>query len=227
MNRRTPRSSPTPSTALGLLLPLLLLLAAGCKASRKLYDPTLVLETDGGRELGASTEHGIVFLGRSARSGPVSIVAEFGDGPGIEASVIEPLGGGIFTAETEIRLPRTPMSFRTPKPGTEVTVKGRRGSRLWETKTRVVSDPDVDGLLLRPIDELVRDGGQVGAGVYVRQGGEQLLVGLVSGEIELVRPGGGRARYVTVIGPEDLWRLVTYRRDFPRKRTWVYREDIL
>ena len=80
MNRRPPRTGAWPrAAALGLLLPLLIL-AAGCKASRKLYDPTLVLETDGGRELGASTEHGIVFLGRSARSGPVSIVAEFGDG---------------------------------------------------------------------------------------------------------------------------------------------------
>jgi hypothetical protein len=199
-------------------------LLAACKASRKLADPTLLLETDGGRELGVSTEHGIVFLGRSARSGPVSIVAVYGDGPGLEASVIEPLGGGIFTAETEIRLPVVPMTFKTPKPGSKVVIKGRRGRENWEVETRVVSDPDVDGLLLRPIDEIQES--QVGAGVYVRQDERDLLLGLVSGRLELTREGQTK-HYLTVVGPDDLWRLVTYRREFPHKRTWVYREDIL
>ena len=224
MNRRPrdPRSSPWSTRLVFLLLPALVL--AACKASRKLSDPTLLLETDGGRELGVSTEHGIVFLGRSARSGPVSIVANYGDGPGIEDSVIEPLGGGIFTAETEIRLPVVPMTFKTPRPGAEVVVKGRHGRTTWEAETRVVTDPDVDGLLLRPIAELEEN--QVGAGVYVRQGERDLLLGLVSGKLELMRAGELK-RYLTVVGPDDLWRLVTYRREFPLKRTWVYREDIL
>ena len=50
---------------------------------------------------------------------------------------------------------------------------------------------------------------------------------MVSGELELVRADGSTARYVTVVGPEDLWRLVTFRRELERKRRWVYREDIL
>jgi hypothetical protein len=32
---------------------------------------------------------------------------------------------------------------------------------------------------------------------------------------------------LTVIGPEQLWRLVTHRRDHTRRKPWVYREDIL
>ena len=221
--RRTDRRRPAQS-ALALLF--LAALLAGCKASRKLADPILVIETDGGRELGVSTEFGVVFLGRTARSGPVIISATFGDGPGIESSVIEPLGGGLYTAETEIRLPVAVMSFDTPRPGSDVLIKGRRGRRDWSLSTRVVSDPDVDGILLRPSSDLAR-GNPIGAGVYVRRSGEDWLVGLVSGELELETPDGGTRRYITVVGPEDLWRLVTFRREYQRKRRWVYREDIL
>ena len=54
-----------------LLAALLLLPAAGCLGpyTHKLSDPTLVLQTRGGTELGVSTEYGVVFLGRTARSG--------------------------------------------------------------------------------------------------------------------------------------------------------------
>ena len=51
---------------------------------------------------------------------------------------------------------------------------------------------------------------------------ELRLLGLVSGRLELE----GR-RYVTAVGPEDLWRLVVHRRNSDRPRRWVYREDIL
>jgi hypothetical protein len=30
-----------------------------------------------------------------------------------------------------------------------------------------------------------------------------------------------------VLGPRDLWRLVTHRRDLLRRKPWVYREDIM
>ncbi len=226
MNRSRIRRTAVLASKLALLACLGLGLV-GCKASRKLYNSTLIIDTDGGRELGVSTEHGVVFLGRTARSGPVLISAVYGDGPGIESSVIEPLGGGLYTAETEIRLPVAPMSFRTPRPGKDVVVKGRRGRDEWSVRTSVISDPDVDGMLLRPRGELTSDESQVGAGVYIKEDGRELLVGLVSGTLELERQGGGTKRYVTVVGPADLWRLVTYRREYQRKRRWVYREDIL
>jgi len=225
MNRRTQiRRLRRPAAS---LLALATLLLAGCQASRKLQDPVLVMETDGGSELGVSTEYGVVFLGRTARSGRVNIAAHFGDGPGIEASVIEPLGGGLFTAETEIRLPVTPMTFQAPDAGQEVVVKGRSGRGPWKVSTRVVSDPDVEGLLLRPTGELARGADQVGAGVYVERDGREYLVGLVSGLVEISRRESGVRRYVTVVGPDQLWRLVTFRRDYEHKRRWVYREDIL
>ena len=32
---------------------------------------------------------------------------------------------------------------------------------------------------------------------------------------------------LTVVGPEQLWRLVTHRQDIDKRRPWVYREDVL
>jgi hypothetical protein len=190
---------------------------ASCAASRKLADPTLLIETTGGRELGVSTEYGIVFLGRTARSGPVSLTVWYGDGPSVEASVIEPLGGGLYTAETEIRFPIVPMTFRTPRPGDPVAVIGRRRRTTWEAPSVVTSDPRVEGILIEPVDDLRGQPHQIGAGVYIDEaeedGGRRLFLGLISGSLELTDADGTVHEYLTVMGPEELWRLVTFRRD--------------
>ena len=141
------------------------LLAVGCRGSRQLSDPTLVLKTTGGEELGVSTEYGVVFLGRSARSGYLDVSAWFGDGMHIESTVIEPIGEGLYTAETEIRLPSVLMTFDTPRPGDSVVVRGRRRGSAWETSAVVASNSRARGILLskRGIRD---DPTQVGAGVF-------------------------------------------------------------
>lgn len=204
-------------------------LASGCFAPRLVMDPTLIVETAGGVELGVSTDYGVVFLGRTARSGDVQVVAWFGDGPSIEASVIEPLGDGLYTLETEIRLPSVAMAFFDPRPGDEVRIAGRRGAEPWEVRSEVLTDPRVEGILLRVPSSLDLASDQVGAGVYVRDEelDRPLLLGLVSGRLQLTGPDGGSREYLTVVGPTSLWRLVTHQREFPYKRRWVYREDIL
>jgi hypothetical protein len=207
-----------------LLVPLLF----SCVSSKELADPTILVHSPAGTELGVSTEYGTVFLGRFARGGEIDVTARFGDGPSLESSVVEPLGAGLFTAETEIRLPAVPLAFHQPQNGAPVTVRGRSGGGTWSVSTSVRADPRVDGILLRPTGGLSGAEEQIGAGVFV---GEELedyrLLGLVSGRIELVDPGGAVAEYVTVVGPTDLWRIVAHRRDLQRKAHWVYRDDIL
>lgn len=214
-------------------LPLLfatvaLALCPACQVTRNSADPTLIVDTPLGSELGVSTEYGVIFLGRTARSGPVDLTAWFGDGPSTEVTVIEPLGGGLYTAETEIRLPTVPMTFRTPAPGESVMVRGRRGRDPWQETVQVASDPRVSGILL-PVPNELRDApDQIGAGVYVSESEHELVfIGLVSGRLQLIDADGKRVDYLTVMGPDSLWRLVTFRREFQRKRDWVYREDIM
>ncbi|MFT7485492.1 MAG: hypothetical protein ACI9F9_001342 [Candidatus Paceibacteria bacterium] len=211
-------------------LPLLLLcLLAGCHGTRNLVDPIVQIQTKNGRELGVTTDYGIVFLGRTAQSGPIEVTAWFGDGPSVEDSTIEPVSGDIYTAETEILLPPVPLLFIDPGPGEWVAVQGRTEVGSWREVVKIVSDPRIRGLILEMPDALRDRNDQIGAGVfrYIDGDSDQLqLLGLISGRVEIETATGIR-EYATVMGPLELWRLVTLKRSFPRRRPQVYRDDIL
>lgn len=199
-----------------------------CAGTRTLSDPTLEIRSPNGTELGVCTDYGILFLGHTAQGGRIEVTAWFGDGPNIESAVIEPIGGGLYTADTEIRLPPIPLEFNEPAAGTFVLVIGRNGEELWERTFAVASDPRVEGMLLAGDGSAV-GADQVGAGVFVLPGEDKdakRLVGLVSGQLTLSGPDGER-RYLTVVGPRDLWRLVAHRRDLTQRKRWVYRRDIM
>ena len=210
------------------LLPLFACIAS-CTGTRILADPTLVIQTQSGTELGVSTAYGVVFLGRTAQSGRVEITAWLHDGPSVESAAVEPIGGGLYTAETEIQLPAVPLSFDEPKPGTELLLIGRNRRGTWERTVEVRADPRVQGLLLSIPRELENAPDQIGTGVFLVDPDDDLartFVGLVSGRIRLSTAEGDR-EYLTVVGPRDTWRLVTHRRDLGRRKRWIYRDDIL
>ncbi len=217
------------SRARPLLPAVLLALLAACQGTRNVMDPILEIRTPGGQELGVSTDYGVLFLGRTARSGEVSVIAWYGDGPSLEISVIEPLGDGLYTAETQIRLPAIPITFRTPRPGDVVQIQGRRGAETWQAEATVLADPRVDGILLTVPAELQDAPDQIGAGIFVDdpETGHRRLVALVSGTLELTAEDGATRRYLTALGPEQIWRLVTRRQDLLQRRRWIYREDVL
>lgn len=209
------------------IIPLLFL--AACTGTKRLSDPTVLIRGGGGTELGVSTEYGVLFLGASHSAGRIEIESWFGDGPNIELSVVEPISDTLFTAETEIRLATVPMTFTVPEAGTRVVVRGRNSEGVWQVETTLRSDPDIEGILIDLLPELLDREDQTGAGVFLPvqpEGSSMRLLGLVSGVIEL-GPEGERRRFATVIGPEDLWRLVSHRKDQGRRKAWVYREDTL
>jgi len=217
---------PHVASSLGLLA---LLLLSGCRGTRALVDPIVEVRTAGGTELGVSTDYGVVFLGRTAQAGPVEITAWFGDGPSIEDSTIEPIEDGIYTAEVEIELPSVPLLFVDPGPGEFVAVQGRTEQGSWREIVTIASDPRVFGLIIEMPEALRGRDDQIGAGVfrYIEEDRERLqLYGLISGRLELETPQGTK-EYATVMGPDQLWRLVTLRRHYPRRKPQVYRDDIL
>lgn len=209
---------------------LLPLLASACVGSRKAIEPTLQLRSEHGMELGVSTDYGIVFLGNATDAGPLEITAWFGDGPSIETTAVEPIGHGLYTAETEIVLPSVAIAFSVPETGSLVEVRGRRGWDVWSQMLPIAEHPQVDGLLLAFPGDLPEEGpriDQVGAGVYVQGANKTLrLLGLVSGVLVL-ETDQGQSRFLTVVGPDQLWRLVAHHRAEPLQKRWVYREDIL
>ncbi len=206
-----------------LFLPLCLL--AACRGTREAFDPVLRVHTRGGTELGVSTNYGVVFLGATATSGRVELEAWFGDGPSLEPSVIEPLGGGLYTAEPEIALPAAHMRFKTPRAGERLLLSGRGEHDRWNEWTTVRTDERVHGILVDIPPHFMEREGQVGSGLFwvnPENSHDLRLVGLVAGRLAL-----DGHEYLTVVGPEDLWRLVTYRRDQLQQPHRVYREDVL
>jgi hypothetical protein len=226
--RRGPRGASLGPMRILLALPLL----AACQvkttiesSARATVDPVVVVHGLAGEELGVSTTYGVVFLGRTARSGRVEFTAYFGDGPARETGLVVAMGGGVFATESEIRLPAAPLCFEAPPPGSEVWVRGRRAGQPFEFEARLVTEPRVTGLLLEPSPELdALTDAQLGAGVFLLVPGRPMqLLGLVSGRLTLDE----RKDYVTVLGPEELWRLVVHQRNAERPRRKVYRPDVL
>ncbi|HKX45603.1 MAG TPA: hypothetical protein VJP77_02800, partial [Planctomycetota bacterium] len=212
-------------TALALAAPLLL--PACLVFDRKVLDPTVLVQTRTGIELGVSTEYGVVFLGTTAGQGEADVVAWFGDGPSVEPSLVEPIGDGLYLLETEIRLPWTEMTFVDPAAGTPVEVRGRGPTGVWSIPATVAKDARVEGLLLRVPPELALPSDQVGAGVFLEDDlGRARLLGLVSGRLQLEREQVVE-EYLTVVGPTSLWRVAAYHRDGHLRRRFVYRDDVL
>jgi len=219
-----------PSSALRLAALLVLVPGlSGCLSfeseSRRTLDPVVVIHGPAGDELGVSTDYGVAFLGRTARSGRVQFTAWFGDGPSREEGLVEPMGGGVFATESEILLPCAALCMDTLPAGTTVLVRGRHhGGVPFEFEAELAEDPAVSGVLLRPNAQLdALDDADIGAGVFhILPGKPVRLVGLLSGRVEVQ----GR-RYFAAVGADDFWHLVVHRRNSDRPRRWVYREDIL
>jgi hypothetical protein len=192
-------------------------------------DPTVLVRTSGGVELGASTTYGVVFLGTTATSGEAEVVAWFGDGPELEPSLVESIGGGLYSVDVDIDLPAVPMSFDLPDTSTPLEIRGRDAAGPWVRTTRRADEPTATGLLLLVPDEPLPPASS-GAGVYLRDRRGQLrLIGLLAGRVQVIDsayPSAAPRERLAAIGPTDLWRLVSYRRNRHRPDPWVYREDL-
>jgi hypothetical protein len=210
------------------------LLVSGCSTSKKIMDPTVLVRTAGGLELGVSTDYGVVFLGRTSQAGDADLTVWFGDGPSLEQTLIEPVGDGLYTLETEIRLPTVPLAFDQPAAGDELMLIGRDVNGTLKLPLIAASDPRVEGLIFEVPPELSDGSDQTGAGIYQRGlNGELQLLGLLSGRLRLSAAGPAEpgtpaeVEFLTAVGPTSLWRLVAYRRDRHLAEPWVYRNDIL
>jgi hypothetical protein len=198
---------------------------ASCVVTRNVQDPTVTLQTAGGAELGVSTARGVVVLGHTAQSGEVDRIVWYGDGPSIEASVIEPLGDGLYLAQGEILLPTVDIAFPKIGPDDVVVARGRRGAEVWEIPLYHIEDPRITGgLAFRAAQALPTDADQVGAGVFWEHPdtGRRYFIGIVTGTVDV-----DGDRYVTAIGGQGLWRLVAHRRDSFEEGRFIYRDDIL
>jgi len=222
------RTLPNPSWMLpGLLLASLSACYSTAGIKQPGGNPIVQIHTPTGIELGAATDYGVIFLGRKAKSGTIQFTVWYADGPSLEEGVIEPIGPDLYTTTAEIQMPVTPVSFREPRAGTRVTVRGLNENGPYEIKAVIARDPRVEGILLALNGDLADLGDdQLGAGVYLPEDHVLSLLGLVSGRLTLQATDGSTNEYITVLGPRETWRLVTHHRNRDRPRRWVHRPDI-
>ncbi|HKB16825.1 MAG TPA: hypothetical protein VKF62_12220 [Planctomycetota bacterium] len=173
------------------LLPTLLLALPACASLPE--GPVVVVQTSGGEEIGASTNHGVVFAGRTASKGVARVLVFFGDGPSVETGEIEEAGPGLFTVSLEIRVPTAEISVESLSPGETVRLAGRRDGVPWTSTGRVAAAGGAGGI--------ETSGGipREGALAFRREEGHWRLSGIV------FPADSGPA---TILGPEALWRVL-------------------
>ncbi len=174
-----------------ILRTLLLLALPACASVPD--GPVLVVQTSGGEEIGASTNHGVIFAGRTASKGVARVLVFFGDGPSVETGEIEEAGPGLFTVPVELLVPTAEISVEPLAPGETVHLAGRRDGVTWRGKGRVAASGGVGGI--------EASGGipPEGALAFRKEEGQWRLSGFVA---------PAESGPAAILGPEALWRIL-------------------
>jgi len=183
--------------------------------------PVAKIETRGGTEYGATTTEGILFLGRTAQSGPCRVHYFLGATPTplVEAGEIRHLGGVFYLAQIDLKTPSVEILSRDTEPSDELVAIQHRDGDTREIPVRFASSSAIQGEVLEwPGEPLA-----AGTGIFTRQDEELKLVGLVSGALTL--EGESPERYLTLAGTDQLREMLAVPRIHPVNTTVVFRPD--
>ena len=184
--------------------------------------PVARIETRGGVEFGATTRDGILFLGRTATEGPCRVHYFLGGEPTpqVEDGEIHPLGGVLYTADIDLKHQNVGILERNLTPNDLLFALVHTPLDAPEIPVHLTKDPEVEG------DVLDWPGARLpaGTGVFVREGNDLLLVGLVSGEVTVEGDGGTR-KYLTLAGPDRLREALAVPHIHPVAPTVKHRPD--
>jgi hypothetical protein len=173
-------------------LPTVLLCAAclpGCVSSffagRELPDrsrPVAVVETTGGVEFGATTELGILTLGRTAQEGPCRVHYFLGPTPIVEDGTLAGTGSTFVLARIDLRTQHVRVLDRAPD-GTDelLAMWTETGDDAREVPVQLLRVEGIDG------DALADPGVELpaGAAIFARHDEGLRFVGLVTGKATL------------------------------------------
>lgn len=216
------------ATAGALLLVALAVLSSSCTAhllSRPNPQPSRLrpiakIETTAGVEYGAATDHGILFLARTAQSGPCRVHYFLGDQRFVEDGVIEPVGGNFYRAAIDLEHQQAHFLGRDLTPRDPLIAMWIGDGDVRETTLRLSNDRDITG------DVANYPGLQlpIGTPLFVREGDQLMFCGLVSGEASLLRDGREQ-RFVLFSGPDRVREMLLTPRPDPEPREIKHRAD--
>lgn len=159
--------------------------------------PVALVETTGGIEFGATTEFGILTLGRSAQQGPCRVHYFLGPTPIIEDGAVESTGSPFYRARIDLRTQQIRVLDRPPLPSDALVAMWMPdGARVEEVRVALAQTDGLAGdLLADPGREL-----PAGAAIFARQDRDLRFVGLVSARATLHRDGAAPKVYYTFAG---------------------------
>lgn len=182
--------------------------------------PVALIETQGGIELGAATEFGVLTLGRTATDGPCRVHYFLGSTPLIEDGTLLRASAVFTFADIELKTQRARCLDRDPTANDELLA-------MWLTDTKSVqtaavtlaADPAVKGDALSADAEL-----PAGAALFAQTDAGLRFFGLVAGKAELTQSGQTRAFYVFA-GMDRVRELLATPQEYPPRTAPKFRYD--
>ncbi len=155
--------------------------------------PVALVETTGGVEFGATTEFGILTLGRTAQDGPCRVHYFLGPTPMVEDGVMRATGSTFSLAEIDLKTMRLRVLDRVPGVDDElVAMWTPNGVDIETVSVELARTEGIRGdVLLDPGCEL-----PAGAAVFARERGDLRFVGLVAGRARLESAPSAGSYYV-------------------------------
>lgn len=188
--------------------------------------PVALVETTGGIELAATTELGILLLGRSATEGPCRVHYFLGKTPMIEDGELQATGTSFLRARIDLK---TQLIRVLDRPITDtdelVAMWTPDGVQVRTVPVRIASGDGITGDVLH--DPANGDPAQdlpAGAAVLAVTDTGLRFAGLVSARATLQAPGGDR-RYYTFAGVDRVRELLAVPEIHPQDYKARYRPD--
>lgn len=183
--------------------------------------PVALVETTGGIECGATTEFGVLTLGRSAASGPCRVHYFLGPTPIVESGELEPAGSLWTRARIDLRTQHLRALDRAPNASDRLIVMWTLDGRTTQrTAVQLAEGDDVRG-------DVLRDPGvalPAGATVLCEKDDDDgwLFAGLIAGAA--VREDTGERFYVYA-GVDRIRELLAMPTTHPQDTQPKYRPD--
>lgn len=183
--------------------------------------PVALVETTGGVEFGATTEFGILTLGRTAATGPCRVHLFLGENPIIEDGAISAATPTFCRADIVLATQSIRILDRPLQDGDElVAMYTPDGSSLVEVPVARAAGMGATG------DLVDADGTELPAGAAILLEGNEgyRFVGLVTARAELTQEGSTRT-FHAYAGLDRLRELAAVPVPHPVNTTWDHRPD--
>lgn len=184
--------------------------------------PVALVETTGGVEFGATTELGVLTLGRTAKEGPCRVHYFLGPTPTTEDGQLVTIGATFTQAEIDLKTMALRVLDHAPVPGDDLFVMWTPdGVATRSVAVQLARDPGVDA------DVLQDPGVALPAGATVLRKHEDAglqFVGLIAGKA-LVSGSGGEREYYVFAGVDRIRELLAIPQAHPRDEAPKYRTD--